>query len=59
MDLLRISSHALATGLPPPWWFPLDAIETGDYTLLLRVQDKIQQRDVRERVSFKVIPTEF
>ncbi len=38
--------------------FPLDAIETGDYTLMLRVQDKIQQRDVRKRVSFKVIPTE-
>ena len=38
--------------------FPLDAVETGDYTLLLRVQDKIQQRDVRKRVSFKVIPTE-
>ena len=38
--------------------FPLDEMETGDYTLLLRVEDKIQQRDVRDRINFKIVPTD-
>ena len=38
--------------------FPLEGIESGDYTLLLKVEDKIQQRNVRERVRFKVVPAD-
>ncbi len=38
--------------------FPLEGIESGDYTLLLEVEDKIQQRNVRDRVRFKVVPAD-
>ncbi len=38
--------------------FPLEGIESGDYTLLLKVEDKIQQRNVRDRVRFKVVPAD-
>jgi len=38
--------------------FPLEGIENGDYTLLLKVEDKIQQRNVRDRVRFKIVPAD-
>ena len=38
--------------------FPLEGIESGDYTLLLKVEDKIQQRNVRDRIRFKVVPAD-
>ena len=38
--------------------FPLEDIESGNYTLLLKVEDKIQQRNVRGRVRFKIVPAD-
>ena len=38
--------------------FKLDGMEAGDYSLVVRVEDKIQRRDVGERVRFRIVPAD-